>query len=502
MARILLLNPSPVEQEKRFIPYALLYLRSALERHGHTVRIIDFQMGRQAYEGFKAELSQRPDVLGVSLFCGPAVPLAKMASALCRKMSASTRIVWGGVLPTIAPEMVLRDAEADYVLRFEAEDSLPKLVAALEAGRDPRDVPNVAYLDGDEVSLKPPAPVLDLSDFAPIHFNDVDGAQYVIKNLGFGTRVAPIFTSRGCPYACTFCYNRFCNQGKWRPFPTEWTLETVDKLVETFGINSLLALDDNFFVERDRAWDIFQGVRSRGHVLNWWTEMRVDQILEMTPKDLRELYDLGVREVYVGAESGADRILKLLNKRITADDTRNANRMLAEADFIARYSFILCAPTEIRAETLQTIDLAMELLDTNPKAALWQFNRYVPYPGTPLYKFAVKHGYKPYTHLDDWNIGWTTSPGMLPSPTLSGGKYSTVSYGGLFQASDEAIKNRPPFFRAVFRIFRSIFRFRLRRHVFAPFLDTWTVAAFYKCMFFINRRRMAKLSKHLAVTDG
>ena len=76
MSKILLLNPSPQENINRFLPYALLFLRSVLEKRGHVVKIVDFQLGKEAYETFRNELLKKPDILGISLFCGPAVYLA------------------------------------------------------------------------------------------------------------------------------------------------------------------------------------------------------------------------------------------------------------------------------------------------------------------------------------------------------------------------------------------------------------------------------------------
>jgi anaerobic magnesium-protoporphyrin IX monomethyl ester cyclase len=498
MARVLLLAPSPSENNNNFIPYALLFLRSALEDRGHEVALIDLQLGREAYEAYREELLKGPDVLGVSLFCGPAVPLAIKASRLCRRLSPRTRVVWGGIVPTISPEMVLEEPSVDYVIRYEAEESLVRFVDAVVEGRRPEDTPSIAYRRGGRLVVgPPPVDFADLSGFLPIEFEDADSDRYVFKEFHFGKRVVPIFTSRGCPYSCTFCYNHFYNRQKWRPFPVEWTLDTIDKLVRVFNIDGLLAFDDNFFVDRDRVRRILTGVGERGHDIRWWVELRIDQILQMSVAELNDFHRLGIEVVYVGAESGCDRVLRLLGKRITADNVREANRKLTETRISPCYSFIVGAPTETADETLQTVGLAMELMEANPRAWLWQFNQYTPYPGTPLYETAVKNGFRAYTSLDDWNVGWTFRSENLSSSTLSNAEMASLRYAALFQKPDHCLGNRSFVYKTIFKAFRSIFARRLRRRIFTPFIDTWAIDGIYRASEILNNLYLKTLIRRI-----
>lgn len=496
MAKVLLLAAAPSENNHAFIPYALLFLRSALERRGHEVALVDLQLGREAYGRLRSELERRPDVLGVSLFSGPGVSLAKEASRLCRRLSPATRVVWGGIVPTISPELVLAEESVDFVLRYEAEESLPALVDALERGGELAGVPNLAYRRGGELVLpEPPEAWLDVSDFAPIDFAGVGSPKYVFRGFHYGKRVVPIHTSRGCPYGCTFCYNQFYNHREWRSFPVSWTLDTIDGLVETYRADGLMAMDDNFFVDHDRAREILGGARARGHRLGWWIELRVDQILDTSLEELVELRDLGLAFTYVGVESGSDRVLKLFNKRITVGDVREANRRLARAGISACYTFIVGAPEETKAETLQTVDLAMELLAENPLASLWQLNQFTPYPGTPLYRRAIQRGFEPYRTLEDWDVGWTLRDRNLSSTTLPESSMETLRYASLFQKPDPHLVNQSLAYRVVYKSFRAVFAERMRRHLFAPFVDTWAVSALYRGTQALDRFRLGSLSR-------
>lgn len=477
MAKVLLLNPLIGEGRRLYIPYALLFLKSSLEAKGHDVTIIDFQTGERAYELYRASLSQRPDILGVSLFCGPSVELARNAAEACRKVSPQTTIVWGGVLPSLTPEMILRDTKADYVVLYEGEEAFPKLIEALERGDRHPEIENVAWMNGEDRVIRPRAPLLDLKSFSPIDFTGIDDEKYVIRTMPVGRRVVSIFTSRGCPYSCTFCYNRSYNRGRWRPFPTPWILDTIDKLVKTYGIDGLIVLDDDFFVNRDRVMEIMEGVKKQGHDLKWWTEIRADQVLSLGSQGLEEFYRLGLRVVYVGAESGSNRILGILNKGITVEDVLEANKIISETELLTLYSFMVEVPTETIDETHKTVDLAVELLDSNPRASVAQINNYTPWPGTLLYETAVENDFKPFKQLDDWSNDFVLKPGAMPWSTLSYSRLQCISCASLFQKSDEILKNIPLLIRFILKMYRAVSGFRLRKHIFFPFLDVWLFIA-------------------------
>ena len=164
------------------------------------------------------------------------------------------------------------------------------------------------------------------------------------------------------------------------------------------------------------------------------------------------------------------------------------------------YTFIVGAPTETREETLESVDLAIELLDSNPLASLWQFNQFTPYPGTPLYNMSVKRGFKPYETLEDWDVGWTLRDENLSSTTFPESAMATIRYAALFQKPNALLRNRSLVYKAIYKTFRTAFRERLKRHIFTPFIDTWAIQGLYAGSQALNRRRLKLLAKRVA--DG
>jgi hypothetical protein len=110
----------------------------------------------------------------------------------------------------------------------------------------------------------------------------------------------------------------------------------------------------------------------------------------------------GVRILNMGVESGSQRLLELVNKRITVDQVLEANRRLLRHGIAPSYTFMMGLPEETPDELAQTIRLALKLVDEHP-GAKWGFSIYRPYPGTELYGLLLtKYGFKPPERLEDW----------------------------------------------------------------------------------------------------
>jgi len=463
-----------------YIPYALLFLESALKSAHHQVKVVDFQLGRPAEKTFKDALEEHPDVLGISVFCGPSIELAKKAAAVCRRISPKTVIVWGGMVPSMYPEWILADPNCDYVVRFEGEETFVRLVEALGKGDRHPPIPNVGWKDGDAITLQPRAPLLDLGDTKPIDFKSVAREEYVIKLRLFDcNRAATFFSSRGCPYACTFCYNQYYHDGKWRSFPTEWIVETIGKLVDTYRIDGLYFFDDNFFVSKSRVKEIMEGLKGKGIRLTWWAEIRIDQIAKLSVEELNEFYGYGLRQLYIGAESGSDERLERLKKGFAIEVTRKANDLLAKTKIEAMYSFMIGFPGETTAETMKTLDFAMELIDSNPMASIHHINNFVPFPKTPIYEeaMATRGAFLPAS--DAPPVGGLDDPEQFVFSDTSNRTRQYISYASWFLRNDEFLRNKPFLYRIIFRTFRAAFTFRMRRHIFVPFIDTLLMTMLY-----------------------
>lgn len=165
-----------------------IILGTLLEREGRYVKVYVEEMGDlDLKEAFNA------DLVGISTITSTAPRAYAIADQLRKR---GVPVVFGGVHATFLPDDALD--HADYVLRGEAEDSMPKLIAALEEGRGLESVPGLSFRVGGHTFHNPGMGQVQDLDSLPIpDFSMVMGK----KNM----KVFPIQTSRGCPFNCNFC---------------------------------------------------------------------------------------------------------------------------------------------------------------------------------------------------------------------------------------------------------------------------------------------------------
>ena len=115
----------------------------------------------------------------------------------------------------------------------------------------------------------------------------------------------------------------------------------------------------------------------------------------------RELKKLRSFDLLIGVESGSNRLLELINKKITITDTIKAVKILAKNNLRASYSAIVGLPTETKKEFDLTIDLMYQIYQIHKKAG-FTLGAYLPYPGSRLYKFSIEKGFQPPQKTEDW----------------------------------------------------------------------------------------------------
>jgi hypothetical protein len=182
----------------------------------------------------------------------------------------------------------------------------------------------------------------------------------------------------------------------------ETVLDRIKHIIRDYNIRGFLFTDDNFFIDMNRAYDILSGIARAGlNITIGKLQIRADEICRMDRDFLELLVNAGVKRIHVGVESGSQRILDLIKKGETVGKVIEANRKLTPFPIVPLYLFMMGLPTETPDELAQSIRLAVQLTDENPRAVK-TFNIYTPYPGTELFNFTVQLGLKEPQCLEDW----------------------------------------------------------------------------------------------------
>jgi hypothetical protein len=458
-----------------FLPLSVMLPASTLQHEGIPSVIIDQRMDRQWRGHLAAELEREPIFVGISAMTGPQIRWGLRAAELVRSRSPHTPIVWGGVHPSVLAEETLADDRVDLVVKGRAVELIAGLTRALcvggsdACGRIHRDS---GETDGGRTLRQP-----------PLEYRMVDWRRYVTPVVGRVKGLAHV-TSRGCPHRCSYCYNQSINRSRWRGSSAEEVLDDLERLSE-LGVQGVMLLDDNFFADLERVRKIAHGLLARKLRLSIKADCRADYLLRVDDAFLHLLRRSGFEILYIGAESGSDRILEYIQKDVTVDQLLEANRRLARHGIRPHYSFMAGLPGETEKDLRSTVRLMRAIRREHPGAILSPIKGYVPYPGTRMYDRALQLGFSPPQSLEGWSgFDWNGArrPWLIPSMErmvekatyLTAGldtylfdRSSVASHGllaGLYRmyarlcrkrldASDLGIMPELPFLRLVKRLF-------------------------------------------------
>ena len=391
--RVLLVRPPSPRMPVVIPALGLGYLASSLAQHGHTVHLLDCARDGLDHRAFTRELSRfRPHVLGLQvLSCD--LGSARRCLELARRWNAAVVTVVGGAHPSGDPEGVLdllRDA--DYAFEGEAELGLPALLQRLDAGSpdDLSGVDGLAYREDGRAVCSGPAVVADLDSLPWPAWELIDPRRY--RSAPHGTFVrqlptAPVITTRGCPYACTYCAGSTVHGRTLRRRSAEGIVEEILYLRDRLGVREIHIEDDNFTLDRRHVLGFCEEFRARGVGLPWALPNGVK--LETLDQEVaRAMEAAGCYSLAVGVESGSPPVLQAMNRSLPLDAVVERIRMIAAATRIRITGmFVLGYPTESLDDMERTLALALEL-----PLSRAQFGLFLPLPGTQVFDALVASG--------------------------------------------------------------------------------------------------------------
>lgn len=379
------------DNSEKILPLGILSVGSALKKNGFLVQLININE-KQIDAAVDYIITKNPLYVGLSVMTGIQT---KHSAEFSKKIKArsSIKILWGGIHPSLLAEQCLLEEYIDFVVRCEGEITTVELSKKLQASQPFDDILGLGFKKNGQIQLNPERPLIEDLDVWSLDFSLLDMEDYVYK-LDKYKRVIAYKTSRGCPFNCAFCYNRAFNKNRWRAWSVEKVVADIEYLKKNYKIDAIKFYDDNFFVDKQRALEILRQINLPSHL-----EIRIDMIDETVAKELKErnCFDL-----LIGVESGSDRLLGMLNKRITVERVLSAVKALAKYDVPASYSAIVGLPTETKEEFFSTIDLLYRIYKIHPRAA-FTLGAYMPYPGSAMYDFAIGQGFSPPSRTEDWS---------------------------------------------------------------------------------------------------
>jgi radical SAM superfamily enzyme YgiQ (UPF0313 family) len=373
-------------------PLGILSLAAVLEERGFRPQVLDLNRLYYRYASEEGTPKNSPgagdfcrfaaahlpasgfDFCGLSTVCS-SYPLTLRLAGEIKRLYPKAIVALGGPQASVVDLPTMRAYSfVDLIVRGEAEESLPRLLEAIEQNQWPSLIPGITFRRGSEIVRAPEAPVvndLDSLPFPAFHLLPrVEGARYLPLELG-----------RGCPFACTFCSTNDFFRRKFRLKSPHRVIEEMRQARQRYGVSSFDLIHDMFTIDRKRVVEFSEAMIQSGEAFSWGSSARTDCIDEPL---LALMSKAGCRGLFFGIETGSPRLQKIIDKRL---DLSQAAAHIAACDRLqikTAVSLIAGFPEETLADLAATTGFFVDSLRYDH--AVPQLSLLAPLAGTPIHR--------------------------------------------------------------------------------------------------------------------
>lgn len=378
------------------------------------VRIYDMRLPSASPEGLRDLVGEfRPTLVGVSLLSVELDGCAEVASVV-KSVDARIPVMAGGPHPSSDPDgMLARYSDIDFAVVGEGEETVAHFLRVRqEAAPDWSAVNGLAWRTDDGKVVVNPARsyIKQVDELPPPDYESVSREEYWGQwSMGDTTlkrrhRYANLFTSRACPYKCTYCHDLF---GKgFRAASPEVVVGEMERLQRLYGVEEFEILDDIFNFNAERLKTICRLIVERGIKarLSFPNGLRTDRL---DAEQIDWLKRAGTTYVSVAIETATPRLQKQIRKNLKTDHVFQMIEEFHRRRIFTRGFFMIGFPTETKEEILATLRYAWR-----SKLNTAFFFIVVPYKGTEIEREnreAVEAMNVQYGEIDYWTNRYNMS---------------------------------------------------------------------------------------------
>lgn len=346
---------------------------------------------------------------------------------------------------------------ADFIIQGEGEITLKKLITSINNNENSENISGIIFKEKDEIVINPKRDVLKNLDELPQPAWDlISITDYKnIWKLGTNKFTLNIATTRGCPYKCNWCAKPIYGN-RYNSHTPQYIVEQIKLLQELYNVNRFWMCDDIFGLKPNWVQEFNIELKKAKLTISYIIQSRVDLLLKEDTIDA--LAESGVKEVWVGAESGSQKILDAMDKGITVKQIYKATRLLKQKKIDVAFFIQFGYLDETKEDISKTIKMIKELVPDNIGISVSY-----PLPGTKFYE-KVKDDLK-------LKANWTDSDDL---EMMFKGTFNSKYYKKLHRyvhkefRKSQAIANYKSFFKDPFSVSRIKLRSMLLYFYYLP----------------------------------
>jgi radical SAM superfamily enzyme YgiQ (UPF0313 family) len=390
--KVLLVRPPSFKMPIMIPNLGLGYLASVLRKNNHEVTILDCAQRKMSHRKYRDYFAgDKPDAVGIQMFTcdfGSTKECVDIAKAFNRDIVT----IVGGPHPSGDPEGTLRVlGNADFAFAGEAEIGLPKLLQYIDSGNTDNinATEGLIYRHQEKIIANKRGSFSNLDDLPFPAWDLIDPRAYPAAPHGSFSKslpIAPIITSRGCPFQCTYCAVAVTTGRAFRMRSVNNIIEEIKYLRTSFGIKEFHIEDDNFTLVKSQVMAFCQRLKEENISMDWacTNGVRLDTL---DKEMLQNMESAGCYSFSVGIESGSPRIISDMKRGESLEIMTEKINLVSSATKIRMTGYFMMGyPAETGEDLQKTTELALKL-----PLHRAQFSNFLPLPGTEIYSRLMKN---------------------------------------------------------------------------------------------------------------
>jgi radical SAM superfamily enzyme YgiQ (UPF0313 family) len=301
---------------------------------------------------------------------------------IVKSVDASIITVLGGPHVNLYPEETINLNGVDFLVLGEGERPFTHLVNAIHNNTPFETIPGLVFKNRGEIIRTGENSLIENLDDLPFPARHLSSIKKYHSLLSPGKIVTTIFTSRGCPYKCSFCDRPHLGE-HFRARSANNVVDELEACVE-LGVSDFLFYDDTFCVDKKRVIEVCDEIVKRKLSIRWDIRTRINTVDDEILKHLKEANCQGI---HYGIEAGTEKILKVLNKGISIERAKRVFSLTRKYEIPILAYFMIGNPSETLDDILKTFRVMREL---NPDYV--HLTILTPFPGTKIYMDGLKNG--------------------------------------------------------------------------------------------------------------